>query len=314
MPIRQTEGLLVRFDDGTSELRWPESGCYQGFDALGRRPEQVEAYAVVPGADGRDEWLFCGHTIRALESRRGCPLVWVWRITGGLGKDEPLVGRWERAQVETYPEQVKRLQVDGDRAESVLRSTATALAVRLRDARDKAKQCEAALRAAGEDVPWRGHTAAWERLCNAIGCLRGWPDEDIREVVDAFDAVNPVRRYVTPTTTVDVDGLSAIVAEKAAQHAPDVIGQALTVASGAQAIAEAKAKRAAEVREPTPMREEPIDAEDLWTDYRTERPHLTASDRLAFLEGVAAARRTATPPRAMREPLPLPPTLNAGTA
>lgn len=48
-------------------------------------------------------------------------------------------------------------------------------------------------------------------------------------------------------------------------------------------------------------REEAIDAEDLWADYRTERPHLTALDRLAFLEGVAAARRTATPPQALTE-------------
>jgi len=53
--------------------------------------------------------------------------------------------------------------------------------------------------------------------------------------------------------------------------------------------------------------EDPIDAEDLWTDYCTERPHVTASDRLAFLEGVGAARRTAT------RPAPAPSTM-AGTA
>ncbi len=35
-----------------------------------------------------------------------------------------------------------------------------------------------------------------------------------------------------------------------------------------------------------------FDAEDLWTDYRTERPHMTIADRVAFLAGVEAGRRT----------------------
>ena len=35
-----------------------------------------------------------------------------------------------------------------------------------------------------------------------------------------------------------------------------------------------------------------VDAEDLWTDYRTGRPHMTIADRVAFLAGVEAGRRT----------------------
>lgn len=35
-----------------------------------------------------------------------------------------------------------------------------------------------------------------------------------------------------------------------------------------------------------------VDAEDLWADYRTERPHMTIADRVAFLAGVEAGRRT----------------------
>lgn len=180
---------------------------------------------------------------------------------------------------------------------------------------------------------------AWDRLCNAIGCLRGWPDEAIADAVKAFDAYRAAvergqKRDVCdrcsgsgeePGTASERDcskcgGCGSVPAvepltedeKREAHRFGKVTG--IGFAHAQEAIAETKAKRAAEAREPTPMREEPIDAEDLWTDYRTERPHLTASDRLAFLEGVAAARRTATPPRAMREPLPLPPTLNAGTA
>ena len=39
-----------------------------------------------------------------------------------------------------------------------------------------------------------GYGAAWERLANAIGCLRGWPDEQVRDAVDTFDATEAALR------------------------------------------------------------------------------------------------------------------------
>ncbi len=45
---------------------------------------------------------------------------------------------------------------------------------------------------------------------------------------------------------------------------------------------------------PAPLPDE-IDAEDLWTDYRTEREHVGPADRVAFLAGVDAGRRTRPP-------------------
>lgn len=48
------------------------------------------------------------------------------------------------------------------------------------------------------------------------------------------------------------------------------------------------------VREIVAEFEAEIGAEDLWTDWRTEREHVSQSDRIAFLAGVEAGRRNPT--------------------
>jgi len=93
--------ILVTFDDGTTELRAANS------------PALVQPANM--------------HDVTSLGYRRIGPIalastrdvcsqmpLHVWRITGGLGKGEPLTGEWCHCKVETVEEQIARLTRERD--------------------------------------------------------------------------------------------------------------------------------------------------------------------------------------------------------
>ena len=113
------DGLLVRFRDGTTEMRPTSAPFVVSLDEPPRPPHAEDCYYIPDDEEEAGEWWFCGRNIGVLASRRtvhssGTRWIgtWVWRITAGLEEKAPLVGRWEEVVVESYSEQVRRLAAE----------------------------------------------------------------------------------------------------------------------------------------------------------------------------------------------------------
>ena len=103
--------IRVTFADGYED-REDDSPCIANvFEPVLRHPSEERWYLWFPGATM--PFSFCARTVRLLSALRGDGAL-VWRITSA--PSEPLAGRWEECRVESYPEQIARLEWERDAA------------------------------------------------------------------------------------------------------------------------------------------------------------------------------------------------------
>ena len=148
--------------------------------------------------------------------------------------------------------------------------------------------------------------AAAPRLAAEVRALRGERDQSAHTIA----ALQAERESENEGARRLMARVAALESELAARPAPaadasleargEALGRALCAKLGPGIVAPPAYFRAAcidlvrAVDASRPAAPE-VDAEDLWTDYRTGRGTVFASDRKAFLAGVAAGRRTREP-------------------
>lgn len=133
--------IMITFEDGTTELRDGTSPLLVRHRWLGHQWASPSVDAVIDlrpyYCDGWGLWLVtaedrlldtCAATVQ-LSARRG-DRGWVWCITGGRAKGEPLTGEWRACKVESVAEQIERLTRERDVTARRLRA-AVSLGVKL---------------------------------------------------------------------------------------------------------------------------------------------------------------------------------------
>lgn len=124
--------VLVRFEDGTTELRGSNSPALISTSAPPWTPRDVREVRPEESYNPKAYWLdtpgpWLGRA-HGLWTWRGS-YVLLWRITGGRDKGKPLTGEWQSARVETVDEQIARLTRERDEAHAALGLVHKALAV-----------------------------------------------------------------------------------------------------------------------------------------------------------------------------------------
>lgn len=155
--------ILVTFEDGATELRAANSPCVLTDNPIEWTPDNVVDFDSLSAEilnDPRDPGLWVvtdrggplnlshdriGARTSQLRAWCGFKSVHVWRITGGRGKKEPLVGEWQSCRVETVEEQIARLTQERDAAIAALQMYQDAAGYGGRD-------LEAAARKMGDDA------------------------------------------------------------------------------------------------------------------------------------------------------------------
>lgn len=192
-------GILVTYEDGTTEERDADSPCIANiFEPRLRHPSEERWYLYFP--DAHPPLSFCAHSVRALRDWRGEALV--WRITGQDPETKALIGLWEACRVETVDEQIERLARERD-AKKARAARWKKAARRLRWwAQDEARgaahlqrgaQAMLAVLRPGEDTTWKPssiaadlvvwaeHVAALAARADAaekrLADLRAWAEE-----------------------------------------------------------------------------------------------------------------------------------------
>lgn len=100
---------LYFVDTKDVEMRDNTTPVVVTLEAPPRPPHLAEYRSLEEIDEGSDGLYIDGRPFARLEHHRGQTL-WVWRITGGLNPHEDLQGCWAEARIETYQEQVTRLE------------------------------------------------------------------------------------------------------------------------------------------------------------------------------------------------------------
>lgn len=104
--------IRVTFADGYED-REDDSPCIANvFEPVLRHPSEERWYLYFP--DAHPAFSFCARNVIRLSDWRGGGAL-VWRITSAKG--EPLAGEWAPCRVESYPEQIARLEWERDEEE-----------------------------------------------------------------------------------------------------------------------------------------------------------------------------------------------------
>lgn len=101
--------IRVTFADGYED-RDDDGPCIADvFDPVLKHPSEERWYLYFPGAS--PPLSFCARDVIKLSDWRGGGAL-VWRLTSA--SNEPLAGQWEQCHVESYPEQIARLEAERD--------------------------------------------------------------------------------------------------------------------------------------------------------------------------------------------------------